>query len=201
MCGFAFKLYAIVCVPLDTPTVLYLHHHRAASDGWNSDSLCDECSEEYRLLLQPFVGNCTSDRSCRCNVCLWQPLSLRNLASHTVFNLTFNLSSFTLTGKTLYHRYLYGLESNVVPNDRLVPLTFYRLTFYCLTCSFVRDRRCALNKRFHEDCVIPLERCWATSCTEHFATLGENIATLCEEQEYWWCDFCTRPLFKTQQMI
>jgi len=73
ICGFAFKLYAIVCVPLDTPTVLYIHHHRAASVGWTSDSLCDECSEEFRLLLQSFVGNCTSDRSCRCNVCLRQP--------------------------------------------------------------------------------------------------------------------------------
>jgi len=139
MCGFSFKLYAIVCVPLDTPTVLYLNHVRAAINDWNSDSLCDVCLEEYRLQLQPFVGNCTSDRSCGSNVCLRQPPSLNTLASHTVFNLAFNLSSFTLTGRTLYHKYLYAVEPNIVPNDMRVPL-FYRLTFYCFTCSFVRDK-------------------------------------------------------------
>jgi len=31
---FAFKMYGIVCVPSGTPTVLYLHHHGATSDGW-----------------------------------------------------------------------------------------------------------------------------------------------------------------------
>jgi len=151
-------MYAIFCVPLDTPTVLCLNHHRAASGGWNSDSLCDECSEEYRLTIQPFVGNCTSDRSCGCNVCLRQPNSLRNLTSCTVFHLTFNLSQFTLTSKTLYHHYFYAVESHIFSNDRLVPLTFYRFTFYCLTCCFVRDKRYAISKRFHNDFVIPSER-------------------------------------------
>ena len=36
MCPFAVKTYSIVCVPLNTPTVLYQQHHRAASDGWES---------------------------------------------------------------------------------------------------------------------------------------------------------------------
>jgi len=59
ICVFAVKMYAIVCVPLRTPTVLYLNHHRAVSDRWTSDILCDESLEENRLILQPFVGNCT----------------------------------------------------------------------------------------------------------------------------------------------
>ena len=92
MCGFAFKLYAILCVPLNTPTVLNINHHRAASNGLKSNSLCDMCSEKYRLLLQPFVGKSTTDRSFRCNVCLRKQTSLNNLNSHTVFQLTFNLS-------------------------------------------------------------------------------------------------------------
>ena len=108
-----------------------------------------------------------------------QPPSFRYLASHTVFNLTFNLSSFILTGRTLYHQYLYAVESIVVPKDSLVPLTIYRLTFYCLTCSFLRDKRYALSKRFHEYCVVPSERYWATSCTEHFAIII-TITRLCE---------------------
>jgi len=111
ICGFALNLYTIVCVPLNTPTVLHVNHHRAARDGWNSDSLYDGCSDEYRLTIQPFVGNCTSDRSCGCNVCLRQPHSLRNLVPQTVFNITFNISSFTLIGRSLYHHYLYTVES------------------------------------------------------------------------------------------
>ena len=78
LCEFGFKMHAIVCVPLDTPTVLHLIHHRAASDGWNSDSLCHGCSEDLRLTILPFVGNCTGERSCGCNVCLRQPPSLRS---------------------------------------------------------------------------------------------------------------------------
>ena len=30
---FIFEMYAIVAVPFDTPKILYLQHHRAASDG------------------------------------------------------------------------------------------------------------------------------------------------------------------------
>jgi len=33
LCGFAFKMYAIVCVPLDARIVLIISHLRAASDG------------------------------------------------------------------------------------------------------------------------------------------------------------------------
>jgi len=190
VCVFAIKMYPIVCVPLNTPTVFYLHRHRAASDGWTSDSLCDECLEEFRLILQPFVGNCTYGRSCGCNVCLRQPPSLRGLASNTVFHLTFNLSEFALTSRTLYHQYLYAVESNIFPEDRLVPLTFSRLQ-----CTFVRDKRCAISKRFHNNCVIPSERYWSTTYATYCASQEEAIATLSDEKDNWWCDFCHGPLF------
>jgi len=128
-------MYAIVCVPLDTHTVLYLNHHRSASKGWTSDNLCDVCLEEFRLILQPFVDNCTYGSSCKFKVCLRQPPSLRSLASHTVFHLTFNLSQFTLTSRTLHHKYFYAVESNIVPEVKLVPLTFSPLQ-----CTFVREK-------------------------------------------------------------
>jgi len=44
---FAFNMYAIVCVPSDTPTVLYPHHHGATSGGWTPDSLCKEYLREF----------------------------------------------------------------------------------------------------------------------------------------------------------
>jgi len=138
---FPVKIYTIIGVPFDTPIVLYLNHHSAASDGRTSDILCDECLEEFRLILQRFVDNCTYERSCKCNVCLRQPPSLRNLASHRVFNLIFNLLEFALTGRTLYHQYIYAVDSNVVPEDKLVPLTFFPLQ-----CTFVRDKRCEFSK-------------------------------------------------------
>ena len=124
MCCFAVKAYSIVRVPLNTPTVLYLHHHRSNSDGWESLVLCNDCLKEILSILQPMVGNCTSDPSCRCNVCLRQPSSLRNLASHTVFRYTFNLSQFTLTDRTLYYQYLYAVESLTVSEENLYPIQF-----------------------------------------------------------------------------
>jgi len=153
VCIFTFRMNGIVCVPLNTPTDFCLHHHSAASDGWTSDSLCDKCLEEFRLVLQLFVGNCINTCSCRCNLCLRQPPSLRNLASHSVFQLTFNLAHFTLTSRTLYHQYLYAVESDFVPDDSLIPFTFPKLQ-----CTFVRDKLCDIRKRFHTDCVIPSER-------------------------------------------
>lgn len=121
ICSFTFKMYAIVCVPFDTPTFLYFNHHRATSDGWKSFNYCDD----FQSLMKPFVGNCTSEPSCQCPVSLRQPPSLRNLASHTVFHFTFNLSPFTLSNRTLYHQYLYAVESATVSEDELIPNTFF----------------------------------------------------------------------------
>jgi len=81
---FAFKMYGIICVSLDTPAVFYLHHHGKTSGGWSPDSLCRKCLKEYQHILRKFIGNCTGTSSCRCNVCLRQAPSIRNLASYTV---------------------------------------------------------------------------------------------------------------------
>ena len=56
ICAFAVKMYDIDCVPLDTPTFLYLIHYRDVSGGWTSDKLCVVCLQEFRLILQPFLG-------------------------------------------------------------------------------------------------------------------------------------------------
>ena len=105
ICIFTFRMYAMLRIPLDAPTVLYLHHHRTVSVCWRTDNLCDECCEEFRLIHQPFEGNCTYKSLCKRNVCLRQPPTLRGLASHTLFHLTFNVSEFTLTNRTPYHQY------------------------------------------------------------------------------------------------
>ena len=91
VCIFAFIMYGIVCVLLDTPTVFYLHHHGAISGSWSTDYLCKVCLEEFQPIHRPFIGNCTRTRSCRCNVCLRQAPSLRSQASHNVFQPKINL--------------------------------------------------------------------------------------------------------------
>jgi len=192
-------MYAIVCVPFDTPTSLYLHHHRASSDGWKSLNYCDDCSKDFERIIKPFVDNCTSNPSCQCPVCLRKPPSLRNLVSHTVFHFTFNLSPFTLSNRTSYHQYLYAIESATVSEEELVPQTFF--PYSELKCIFVRDRRCAPNKRFHNDCVLPSERYGATTYSMLCESPEEAIALLPADQEHWWCDFCTRPLFTTRSCL
>ena len=192
-------MHAIVCFPLDTPTVVYLYHHRAASDVSKSDRQCHEFSENFQSVLQPMVGTCNSDPSCGCNMCLRHPPSLRNLSSHTVFHLTFNLSQFTLSDRTFYHQYPYDVESQTVSEEELVPLTV--LIFSSLKCTFVLDKRCANSKRFHRDCVIPSERYCSTTYKIFFEGPEEAIATLCDDIDVWRCNFCTRPLFKTRDCL
>jgi len=199
MCCFAVKTYSIVCVPLNTPTVLYLQDHRSNSDGWESLVLCNDCFKEILSILQLMVGNCTLDPSCRCNVCLRQPPSLRNLVSHTVFHYTLNLSEFILTDRTLYHQYLYAVESQTVSEEKLVPDTIY--TLGSLKCWFVLDKRCGNSKRFHHDCVSPSDLHCYTTHVMYFEDAEEAIASLCDDIDVLWCNFCTRPLFKTRDYL
>ena len=50
-----------MCVPFNTPTVLYLQHHRSNTEGWGSLVLCNNCVKQILNTLMPMVGNCTSD--------------------------------------------------------------------------------------------------------------------------------------------
>ena len=90
ICSFTFKMYAIVCVPFDTPRALYLHHHRATSDGWKSCNYCGDCSKDFERIINPFVGNCTSDPSCQCPVWPRQPITSEFSFPHSFpFHLQF----------------------------------------------------------------------------------------------------------------
>jgi len=188
---FAFKMYGIVCVPFDTPTVLYLHHHGATSGGWTPDSLCKECLGEFKPILRHFICECTGTPSCKCNVCLRQAASLRRLASYTVLHLTFNLLEFKLTGRTLHHQYLHAVKSGIVPFDRLIPITFPKLQ-----CIYVHGQHCEASKKFHKACTILSPHYWGTYFEIYCDTDEEAVATLCITKD-WWYDHCKKPLFKT----
>jgi len=78
---FAFTKYWIVCVPLDSPKVLYLLHHGTSSVGWTQDALCRPCFGTIGIestLSYPSVRTraragvmCVSDNPHLCEV--WSP--------------------------------------------------------------------------------------------------------------------------------
>ena len=174
-------MYAIVAVPFgDEPTILYLQHHRVASDGWLTDFLCVYCLEEFQQILAPIVGNCSLEHSCRCNVCLRQPPTLRGSASYSVSHLTFNVNQFTLNGMTLYEQYKHAVRSSLVPNHRQVPHTFP-----VLKCNFVRSRHCG-TKRFNYRCVNPAERVvmWSTFYVKFCNRANDAIMALLNDRNY-----------------
>ena len=70
---FAFQKYGIVCVPFDSPKVLYLRHYTATSGGWTQTSLCLTRYTAFRPNTRSFLPACTGPSSCRCHVCLRQP--------------------------------------------------------------------------------------------------------------------------------
>ena len=112
------------------------------------------------------------------------------------FQSHFQFIEFTLTSRTLYHQQFYAVEANIVPNDRLFPLTISPMQ-----CTFVRDKQCAISKRFHNYCLIPSERHWSSTYATLCESQEEAIETLCAEKDNWWCDFCHRPLFKKRNCL
>ena len=81
---FAFIKYAIVCVPVDTPKILFLCHYRSSSDVWRTYNLCAACCRDYRPSVRQFINNysfpnsySTNRNSCKCTLYLRQPPNLR----------------------------------------------------------------------------------------------------------------------------
>jgi len=193
---FAFQKYGIVCVPFDSPTVLYHRHYGATSGGWTQTSLCLPCYKAFRPNTRSFLPACTSPSSCRCHVFLRQSPTLRSLASYTVYHVTYNLSEFTLSSRTLYQHYVRAAKSNIVPVGRLVPRSFPSLR-----CTFVRAKDCSFSKRFHKACVSPSQVHWSTQTELTCDSKDETIARLYLDSSEWWCDKCNTPLFETSDCL
>ena len=156
------------------------------------------CFDVFKRILEPIVGNCNFGLSCKCNLCLLQPPSLRSLASLTVFHLTCNVKQFELHRDTTYDQYVYAVNSNEVPFVKLVP-RFYPI----LCCNFIR-RRNVWGKKFHKKCVTEAERVpvrWSTFDLKHCHSLQEAIGALYFNRDEWWCGFCSRPLFVSPEYI
>ena len=111
----------------------------------------------------------------------------------------FQFVKFYTDWQNIVPPYLFAVESQEVSVDQLIPDTIYTLGF--LKCWYVLDTRCGDSKRFHQDCVSPSERHCYTTHLRNFRDEEEAIASLCDDIDIWWCNFCTRPLFKTRDCL
>ena len=175
---------------------MFLLHYRATGDGWRTFNLCAECCRDCTPSIQRFVNKCTYQNSCKCNLCLRQPPTLRDLASHSVFHLTFNLLEFQLTARTLYHHYLHAANSHLVPELKLNPHTGI-----CLQAAYAHHTLSDHEPRFHEYCIRDRYVCWRSFDNEHCASYEGVIATLCLDRNRWWCKFCDGPSFIPAQCL
>ena len=131
------------------------------------------CIMGRRLPLRLIVFTETEGTLTECTV------TANDIARH--FEVWFRIEfSISLIDRTIYHQYFYAMESNIVPEDKQFPLTFFPLQ-----CTSVRDKQCATSKRFYIDCGIPSERYWSTTNSTICASLEEAIATLCDERDSW----------------
>jgi hypothetical protein len=109
-----------------------------------------------------------------------------------VFYFTFNVNQFELTREITYNQYVYAVNSNKVPFQKLVPDSYPTLN-----CDFIRQRDIR-DKKFHKNCVIETERFpvrWSTFHLKHCHSLYEAVGALYFNRDDWWCWFCSRPLF------
>jgi hypothetical protein len=94
--------YAVVLLVIDIPvsTIVFLKHHRITSDGWTSRLVCPACMLRAKPGIQRNVVGCNKTSACTCLMCLKQPPTLKSLASHSVFRVLFNSSTFVLSAAT-----------------------------------------------------------------------------------------------------
>ena len=70
LAAFSFLKFGIIAFPVrNRATILYVEHHRARSDGWQSTALCDTCTRLRREDWY-FWYNCARTPECRCVICV-----------------------------------------------------------------------------------------------------------------------------------
>jgi len=115
----ACQKYSVVLLETEIPKIFYLKHHRAESEVWTSELLCDSCILIYKRVLKHYGFGYAVSNTCKCNVCSRQPLSLESLTSH-VFNFVYNLDQFQLTSKITPDQYVFAFNSKTLPCEQLL---------------------------------------------------------------------------------
>jgi len=178
--------YAILLFPNDClhPPLMFLKYYRAKSDGWTDIDGCQPCIEHYQGVIRPF-STCVLPEICNCNICMRQPPSLRDSASHILFKFILDLRRFELTSYTTYSQYKFAVESGYVDELGLLPPFFPRI--------LVRFKFRTFEDKFHHQCRNELE--WDILMESTFPNMRAAIDALVSNESLYWCKHCNRGLF------
>jgi hypothetical protein len=170
--------------------IYYLKNFRAESDRWSSFIYCDYCITLCKNSLRGCTFSCNQSDTCKCNLCLSQPPTLKSLASRSVFYDLYHLDKFVLSATITYEQYRFAANSKKVTYGRLLPDTFPVITFeYFYRATFE-------NERMHRKCCPDLQdegTCFG-SFYENFVSAQETVKSIVDYKEFWWCCRCDRPL-------
>jgi len=115
-------------------------------------------------------------------VCLCQHPTLKSLASHSVFDVLYNLERFVLSATTTYEHYKFAVNSKKVSHDRLLPDTFPEIDGgYIFRPQFPKGR-------MHRACCTFLkeeEGTWFASLKEEFDSKERAVYSIVEHKEFW----------------
>jgi len=184
----SFAKHAILLFPSNCrhPPMMFLKYYRARSDGWSDIDRCQECIERYQGAIR-HLNNCQLPNTCHCNICVCQPPSPRDSASHILFKCVLDLKRFDLTCYTTYRQYKFAVESGRVDELRLLPPSFpeIELRFRFHTNTF--------ENKFHPHCQGEGE--WDTRMEGSFLDMKSAIDSLVSNERHYWCKHCDRGLF------
>ena len=147
---------------------------------------CTPCTRQYQAALRPMI-NCQLPAACRCNVCLRQPPSLRDAASHVLFRHVYTIRhSFHLGPNTTFNEYVYAVRSRRVNWERLLPPEFPNIRIRCASDTG--------HTRYHH-VTCPGHGVWNVVMMTRFRTREGAIRVLSSWVNRFWCSHCSRGLF------
>jgi hypothetical protein len=168
------------------PILLFLKNHRARSGGWTDIDGCTSCIERFQRDLRPYSGCIRPDRgSCFCNICIRQPPSLLDSASHILFQCVLDLERFELNCFTTYAQYRYAVQSGRVDDLRLLPPEFPFIRIWCRFHTF--------ENKHHDGC--PGRGEWTTEMMAAFVNVEAAVQNLVNNERQYWCSHCDKGLF------
>ena len=91
---YMFRQHAITILPDPVCAeirLLCLRYYAVPSVGWSYGSGCAICRDTTRQQIRHLTGCLAPAESCRCNICVRQPPSLKALAFHAHFTLVLNI--------------------------------------------------------------------------------------------------------------
>jgi hypothetical protein len=164
--------------------MLFLKYYRATSDEWRDTENCYTCVRLHQQQVRPY-SLCNQPNRCSCTICLRQPPSLHDAASHTLFSK--RLKYFRLTGQSTYQDYVRAAMSRRVYIGKLLPTEYPVVRVWC---KFDINM---IQHKFHRRC--PGRGTWHAVLSTSYSSPADTVKDLVELKETLWCSHCERGLF------